>query len=74
MRPKSIHKYARLITTALTIVGAAFGAFCGLVVSAWGGVFVIVPVCTAVFGIAGALIGGAIEGAIRLRHPLDYEL
>jgi asparagine N-glycosylation enzyme membrane subunit Stt3 len=74
MQPKSIHRFARLATTVLTISAAAFGAFFGVVASGWGGIFVIVPVCAAVFGVLGALIGGAIEGAIRLRHPFDYEL
>jgi hypothetical protein len=70
----NIRTLARLTTTVLTIVAAAFGAFAGVVASGWGDVFVIVPVFTAVFGIIGALIGGAIEGAIRLRNPPDYEL
>lgn len=74
MQPKSIHKFARLLTTVLTIAAAAFGAFGGLVASGWGGAFIIVPVTTAVFGVLGALAGGAIEFAIRLRHPIDYEL
>ena len=58
----------------LTIAAAAFGAWGGLVASGWGGAFVIVPVTSAVFGVVGALVGGTIEFAIRLRHPLDYEL
>ena len=74
MRPKSIHKLARLATIIITIAAAAFGAFGGVVASGWGGIFVIVPVGAAVLGILGALLGGAIEGALRLRYPNDYEI
>ena len=71
---KPIHRAARAFTTILTIAAASFGSFCGLVASGWGGVFVFVPVFTVVFGTIGAIIGGAIEVAIRLRNPADYEL
>ena len=69
-----IHKVARVATIALTSVGALFGAVAGIAVSEWGGVFVIVPVMTAVFALFGALLGGAAEFLIRMRHPADYEL
>jgi hypothetical protein len=74
MQSKSLHKVARLVTTGLTVAGAAFGSLAGLAASGWGAVFAIVPVATAVFAIIGALLGGAIEFAIRLRNPTDYEL
>ena len=74
METKTIHKLARTFTTTLTIVGAAFGSLCGLVASMWGGVFIIVPLVTALFGFAGALIGGAVEVGLRLKWPSDYEL
>jgi hypothetical protein len=74
MEIKTIHKAARTLTTTLTIAGAAFGSLAGLAASMWGGVFVIVPLVTALFGLAGALIGGAIEVALRLKWPLNYEL
>jgi len=74
MALKPVHKAARIATICLTVVGAAFGSVAGLAASGWGGVFVIVPVATAVFAIVGALVGAAIEFAIRLKHPTNYEL
>ena len=74
MQPKSLHKVARLVTSGLTVAGAAFGSVAGVAASGWGGVFVVVPVATALFATIGALLGGAIEFAIRLRNPTDYEL
>jgi len=74
MPPKFLHRVARLVTIGLTVVGAAFGSIAGVAASAWGGVFVIVPIATAIFAIIGALLGGAIEFTIRLRSPTDYEL
>lgn len=56
------------------MAGAAFGSVAGLAASGWGGVFVIVPVAAALFAIAGALPGAAIEFAIRLKHLTNYEL
>ena len=40
----------------------------------WGGIFVIVPVVTAIFAIFGALIGGGVEYVIRLKYPTGDEL
>ena len=74
MQPRSLRKVARLVTTGLTVAGAAFGSVVGEATSGWGRVFVIVPVATALFAIIGALLGGAIEFAIRLKYPTDYEL
>jgi outer membrane lipoprotein SlyB len=71
---KPVHKVARIATIGLTVAGAAFGSVVGLAASGWGGVFVIVPVAAALFAIVGALIGAAIEFAIRLAHPTNYEL
>lgn len=69
-----IHKVARVATIGLSVVGALFGSVAGLTVSEWGGVFVIVPVMTAIFALFGALLGGAAEFLIRMRYPADYEL
>jgi len=69
-----IHKAARLGTITLTAVGAVFGSYAGLVASEWGGVFIIVPVMTGIFALLGALLGGAAEFLIRMRHALDYEI
>src|SRR4051794_12251742 len=61
-----IHNAARLGTITLTVVGAVFGSFAGLVASEWGGVFIIVPVLTGIFALLGALLGGAAEFLIRM--------
>lgn len=74
MQPRSLHKAARLVTTVLTVAAAAIGSVAGVAASGWGGVFIIVPVSTAIFAIVGALIGGAIEFAVRMKHPTDYEI
>jgi predicted lysophospholipase L1 biosynthesis ABC-type transport system permease subunit len=69
-----VHKIARIATFVLTLIGAAFGAVVGVAASMWGGLFVIVPVTTIIFGLFGALLGGAAEFLIRMRCPVDYEL
>jgi hypothetical protein len=42
---------AALIVT--TLVGGAFGAFCGFVMSMWGGIQLFLPLMTALFAVAG---------------------
>lgn len=74
MALRLVHKVARMATIGLTVAGAAFGSVAGLAGSGWGGVFVIVPLTTALFAIVGALLGAVIEFAIRLKHPTNYEL
>jgi hypothetical protein len=74
MPPRSLHKAARLLTTVLTVAAAAFGSIAGFASSGWGGAFVIIPVSAAIFAILGALIGGAIEFALRMKYPTDYEI
>jgi len=69
-----IHRVARGATIALTVVGAVFGSEAGLAASMWGSTLIIVPVMTAIFAIVGALLGGAAELLIRMRHPADFEL
>jgi outer membrane lipoprotein SlyB len=72
MEIKTIHKAARTLTTTLTIAGAALGSIAGLAASMWGGIFIVVPLATALFGVAGSLLGAVIEAALRLKWPLDY--
>ena len=69
MALKPVYKVARIATIGLTVAGAAFGSVTGLAASGWEGVFVIVPISAALFAIVGALLGAAIEFAIRLKHP-----
>lgn len=74
MTPKKIHSATRLATIVFTIAGATFGSLVGVASSMWGGIFVIVPVTTGIFGIVGALIGGALEFAARMKWPPDFEI
>ena len=38
----------------------------------WGGLVVILPVVTTIGAVLGALVGGEIELAIRIKYPMDY--
>ena len=74
MHGKRVHKAARMATIGMTVVGAVFGSVAGVAASSWGGVVVIVPIATAIFAVVGALVGAAIEFAIRWKNPIDHEL
>jgi hypothetical protein len=69
MEPRTIHKIGRLLSVVLIIAGAVIGSLLGLGASMWGGLFVIVPVVTAIFTIAGMFLGAALRLAIAMRWP-----
>lgn len=71
MSPEAIHKAAKVGTLILTVAAASLGSFAGVAASGWGGTFVIVPVTTALFTLAGAGLGHAIQLALRLKWPDD---
>lgn len=71
MKPRTFHKVGRLLSLLLTVAGAAIGSLAGLGASEWGGLFVILPVTTAVFTLAGAALGGLIQFGIAMKWPED---
>jgi hypothetical protein len=71
MQPRTIHKAARLVTIAITVAAAAFGSLVGVSTSMWGGIFVTVPVTTAIFTLGGAVLGRTIQLGLMMKWPED---
>ncbi len=73
MEPRTIHKMGRLLSLLLIVAGAALGSLSGLVASMWGGAFVIVPVVTVIFTVAGLFLGAVVRSALAIRWPDGLE-